>query len=283
MSTASENDDLQDLPAFVTDTNDPSSTIAGRRRWRLGLVAIALVLLAVVGLMLTQDGVETNVGRGGQPDTAVGSVAPTSSTTSSAAPEAPTTTSTPGAEVLTETLERDAPVTPTVTTRPSTRTSASDPTGGEDTEIVSTTGPSTGEPAQTAPQPTSSTTLAPTSTTTTTMPMRTLTVNPCNAYHEHCDDPVRVFFDAPTDPEYDLNPPPVHFTVYEGDQLTARCWVQAARAYNWAFRPPIDPDGPETYDSDIWYRVDGPIGTPGFVADTFSARDATGKLGLPSC
>jgi hypothetical protein len=73
-------------------------------------------------------------------------------------------------------------------------------------------------------------------------------------------------------------------TAPNGTTLTARCWAEGGRTYNWAAKlNPPDP-GPNPYDSTIYYSVQVPGSSQwGYIPDTYFVRDKNGRMGLPAC
>jgi len=111
---------------------------------------------------------------------------------------------------------------------------------------------------------------------------RTGTVHACNTYGQYCT-PKNVYVSVPPT-GYDYTTFPRITTVANGTSLTARCWVQGGRTYNWAAKIAKPDRGPNPYDSTIYYSVQVPGSSRwGYLPDTYFVRDQTGKLGLPKC
>lgn len=102
--------------------------------------------------------------------------------------------------------------------------------------------------------------------------------NGCNSYGANCDNNP-IYADVPQ-AGYNWRSQPKRAAVPNGTELTARCWGQGGRTTNYAEADP----GPAPYGSDVYYYVQVPgSGDWGYIPDTYSARDANGRAGLPHC
>jgi serine/threonine protein kinase len=264
-----------------------------RRRLLLRTAVPALVVLATVaGLALLQRTGDRPDGAG-----ALAAASPPSTTPSATAP--------PTAGTSRVDLVREAATTPPPPTAPPSRTSASPsartasgtPTQRSRTPAATTppASPSTTRAARTsAPTPSASTAAAtvtvtarPPSTTTrtttrSTPPTRTGTVNSCNTYGQNCNAK-NIYVSVPPD-GYNYTTFPRITTVPNGATLTARCWAEGGRTYNWAAKIAKPDPGPNPYDSTIYYSVQVPGSSQwGYLPDTYFVRDKSGRMGLPAC
>jgi hypothetical protein len=173
--------------------------------------------------------------------------------------------------------------------------------------------PSSQEPGQTvtSPAPSSSPTIpsaspaAPTTrtpTTATTIPARerpttpsnstpppapapTTTVdaltNGCDTYGQNCDgNPI--YTELPP-PGYDWRTWPRLDAVPHRTTLAARCWSLGGLTTNYGSATGPIVAGPDPYGSEVYFQVRTVTGSWGWIPDTYFARDASERLGLPRC